>query len=349
MSIDGGDQRVAWIDHAKGICIAAVVGMYATLYVQGLVGADGWMQHWADFAKPFRMPDFFLLSGLFLARTLDRPWRDYLDTKVVHFIYFFALWTTIYFVATVLDGNFQAGENLWLTYFWWYVEPFHMLWFIEMLPIYFVVTRATRKVPWIMMLGLAAALQIWAPDTGVRQLDRFGERYVYFYAGYIFAPMFFALADWTRSCPRRALALLAVWAFANEALVLAGIADWRVVSLILGIAGASAVIMVASLFSTVRKMDWLRYMGEHSIMVFLAFFAVMVASARVLSRAGIAWDVGTLTLLVTILASAGPIVLFWASQRTPLRFLFMRPAWATIKRRIPMPTPKVPPGSIPVP
>jgi uncharacterized membrane protein YcfT len=45
------------------------------------------------FAKPFRMPDFFLISGLFLARVIDRDWRTYLDRKVVHFVYFYLLWT----------------------------------------------------------------------------------------------------------------------------------------------------------------------------------------------------------------------------------------------------------------
>ena len=31
--------------------------------------------------QPFRMPDFFLISGLFLARVIDRDWRDYLDRR----------------------------------------------------------------------------------------------------------------------------------------------------------------------------------------------------------------------------------------------------------------------------
>ena len=49
------------------------------------------------FAKPFRMPDFFLISGLFLALVIDRDWRTYLDRKVVHFAYFYVLWVTIQF------------------------------------------------------------------------------------------------------------------------------------------------------------------------------------------------------------------------------------------------------------
>ena len=43
------------------------------------------------------MPDFFLISGLFLASRIDRPWRQYLDTKLVHFAYFYILWMTIQF------------------------------------------------------------------------------------------------------------------------------------------------------------------------------------------------------------------------------------------------------------
>ena len=328
MTVSGGDTRVAWVDHAKGICILAVVGMYATIYVQALAGAEGWMQHWADFAKPFRMPDFFLLSGLFLARTLDRPWRDYLDTKVVHFMYFFALWTTIYFIASLLDGDIPLNRNLLTEYLWWYVDPFHMLWFIAMLPVYFLMTRLLKSVPWVIILVLAATLQIWGPETGFRQLDRFGERYVYFYIGYLFAPFIFRVVEKTKTYPARALALLACWALANEALVLLGLSGKPVVSLALGVAGAFAVMMAASLLSRVAWMDWLRYLGEHSIVVFLAFFGFMVVSARALNLIHIAWDVGLLTLLTTMGAIFGSVVMYWAVQRTPFRLLFERPSWA---------------------
>ena len=331
MTVSGGDTRVAWVDHAKGICILAVVGMYATIYVQGLAGAEGWMQHWADFAKPFRMPDFFLLSGLFLARTLDRPWRDYLDTKVVHFMYFFALWTTIYFIASLLDGDIPLNRNLLTEYLWWYVDPFHMLWFIAMLPVYFLMTRLLKSVPWVIILVLAATLQIWGPETGFRQLDRFGERYVYFYIGYLFAPFIFRVVEKTKTYPARALALLSCWAVTNEAVVLLGLSGKPVVSLALGVAGAFAVMMAASLLSRVAWMDWLRYLGEHSIVVFLAFFGFMVVSARALNLIHIAWDVGLLTLLTTMGAIFGSVVMYWAVQRTPFRLLFERPSWATAR------------------
>ena len=50
-----------------------------------------------EFARPFRMPDFFLIAGLFLSSRIDGPWRLYIDRKVLHFAYFYVLWLTIQF------------------------------------------------------------------------------------------------------------------------------------------------------------------------------------------------------------------------------------------------------------
>ena len=57
--------RVDWVDYAKGICIVMVVMMHSVLGVEAATGQTGFMHFLVAFAKPFRMPDFFLISGLF--------------------------------------------------------------------------------------------------------------------------------------------------------------------------------------------------------------------------------------------------------------------------------------------
>src|SRR5689334_5111900 len=91
----GDRERVAFVDYAKGLCIIMVVMMHSTLGVEKAAGAEGWMHDLVAFALPFRMPDFFLISGLFLANVIDRDWRTYLDRKVLHFAYFYGLWAVI--------------------------------------------------------------------------------------------------------------------------------------------------------------------------------------------------------------------------------------------------------------
>src|ERR671915_579751 len=135
---DIATDRVAWVDYAKGICILMVVMMHSTLGVGAAAGGEGWLHQVVAFAKPFRMPDFFLISGLFLAQVIDRDWRTYLDRKVVHFLYFYLLWTAIQFAVKapgLVQGHGVTGVA-WL-YLETFVEPFGTLWFIYLLPIFF--------------------------------------------------------------------------------------------------------------------------------------------------------------------------------------------------------------------
>src|SRR5438552_14659677 len=89
--------RIDWVDYAKGICIVMVVMMHSVLGVEKAAGETGFMHVLVAFAKPFRMPDFFLISGLFLSVVIDRDWRTYLDRKMVHLSYFYLLWAAIQF------------------------------------------------------------------------------------------------------------------------------------------------------------------------------------------------------------------------------------------------------------
>jgi uncharacterized membrane protein YcfT len=109
-SYTAAPARVDWVDYAKGFCIIMVVMMHSTLGVEEAVGHAGFMHAVVMFAKPFRMPDFFLISGLFLNRVIDRDWRTYLDRKVVHFAYFYVLWVTIQFVV---KAPHFAAEHGW--------------------------------------------------------------------------------------------------------------------------------------------------------------------------------------------------------------------------------------------
>src|SRR6266702_1403915 len=140
--------RIDWIDYAKGICIVMVVMMHSVLGVELAAGQTGFMHPLVAFAKPFRMPDFFLISGLFLSVVIDRDWRTYLDRKVVHFAYFYLQWVTIQFG---FKAHGFAAETNWhhvgYLYLESFIEPFGTLWFIYLLPLFFVVSKATRKLP----------------------------------------------------------------------------------------------------------------------------------------------------------------------------------------------------------
>src|SRR6195952_3301592 len=242
--------RIDWVDYAKGICIVMVVMMHSVLGVELAAGQTGFMHALVAFAKPFRMPDFFLISGLFLSVVIDRNWRTYLDRKVVHFAYFYLLWVTIQFG---FKAPGFAAESGWAHVGWMYlesfIEPFGTLWFIYLLPVFFVVTKATRRIPPLAVWAVAALLETAHVATGWTVIDEFAARFVYFYSGYLFAHYVFALSDRARARPGWALAALAAWTLINGALVYCGFSGWPGISLALGLAGACAIVVVGTLLA----------------------------------------------------------------------------------------------------
>ena len=328
-SMDGTKShhgRVDWVDYAKGFCIVMVVTMHSTLGVEAAAGHDGWMHYLVDFARPFRMPDFFVISGLFLANVIDRDWRSYLDRKVVHFAYFYVLWMTIQFgfKAPGLIAQHGASEVARL-YLVSLVDPFGTLWFIYLLPIFFVFIKLTHGVPRTVVWLFAAALEISHLETGWMVPDEFAARFIYCYTGYIMAPYIFAVAKNVQQVPLKGIAVLLAWGLANGYMVFAGYAQWPFISLALGLIGAAAVVRFSALLSLMKLCDPLRYCGEHSIVIYLAFFLPMAATRTLLLKTGIVTDIGSVSVIVTAAGVLGSLCIYWALRNGRLGFLYERP------------------------
>jgi uncharacterized membrane protein YcfT len=328
------ENRVAWVDYAKGFCIVMVVMMHSTLGVEAAAGQEGWAHAIVAFAKPFRMPDFFLISGLFLARVIDRDWSTYLDRKVVHFAYFYLLWVTIQFAFKApLFAQEHGVAGTTLLYLQAFVQPFGTLWFIYLLPIFFVVTKLARNVSPLAILVVAAALEIAPIETGSVIIDEFASRFVYFYIGYIFASRIFAFAEATQARPFAAVAGLVLWGYVNHVFVQRGFADLPFVSLALGLVGAAAVVAFSAVLTRIKLFMPLRYCGQVSLVIYLAFFLPMAASRAALLKLDLGLDIGTISMIVTAEGVTGAIVWYWILRKTPLWFLFKRPEWFRLGRR----------------
>ncbi len=332
----GEPGRMAWVDTAKGICIVLVVMMHSTLGTGAEMGGHGFM-HWVvAFARPFRMPDFFLVSGLFLSRVIDRDWRSFADKRVVHFAYFYVLWLVIQsgFKYGQLSGGSPAefARHIAVSL----IEPYSTLWFIYILAIFSAATKLLRRVSPQVLLAAATSLQILPIETPSFLLNEFCDRWVYFLAGYMFAPQVFRIAGWASRRVGSGVALLCGWAFVNGVLALTPtgypaaptLAEMPLVALALGLAGALAIVIGASMLTRTATALPFRYCGEHSIAIYLAFFLPMAATRAVLVRTGIVSDIGVASVMVTAAGVILPLVIERLFRGTPLGFVFRRPAWA---------------------
>jgi uncharacterized membrane protein YcfT len=329
-----GQDRVAWVDYAKGICIILVVMFHTVNHYEAAVGASGWMRWIVDFSKPFRMPDFFLISGLFLSRTIDAPVRDYIDRKVIHFAYFYLLWLGLTLLATDYGLLVSNPVEFAKLYGWNILQPTGVLWFVHMLAVFYVLTRLVRRLPkWTVLLA-AAGLQIahqaqWI-DTQSFIANRAMDYFVFFFLGYAIHGVVFSIADRARAKPLITLGVLAAWAGGNFWLTQLGRHFEPGYGLPMALAGAIAVVEIAALLSKWKSARFLRYCGQNSIVIYLTFFFPMTALERLLASRQIIPDIGWASFAILATSVVLPLLFHLAIKRTPLIALYHRPAWARL-------------------
>lgn len=345
-------NREAWVDIAKGLSIILVVMMYAAYNTGEYTGEVGYLHYVIGFATPFRMPEFFLISGLFLSKVIDRPWRLYADRRVVHYFYFYGLWAAIMIALKV--GIF-SGEPAAMTRDMAkaVVQPYGVLWFIYMLGVFSAVIKLCRQVriPHWVVVPVAAVLQMAQIDSASYIVQQFAAYFIFFYAGYLFAPLVFRIVGWAEAHPGQALLALVSWALTNGLLVFSpgyeilpmgmkmGYAAFPPLHLALALAGALALCVSAALLAKVPAMDWLRWLGEHSLVIYLAFTIPMSIVRGVALWSGLITETGPLSTLVLVLSLAAPAAMYWLIRTTGMgTFLIERPAWAHITGARPLVT-----------
>lgn len=341
--MSGKADRLSWVDTAKGLSIILVVMMHSAYGVGEETGQAG-ILHWIiGWATPFRMPEFFLISGLFLSQVIGRDWLKFSDRRIVHYLYFYALWAVIQIVFKVGLGTgdpLSMLQQIALAV----VDPYGVLWFIYMLAVFSLMTKVLwdlRVNSWV-ALGIAAVLQILPiGNTGSYIVDQFAEYFVYFFAGYALAPWIFKFVAWAQEHVLPAIGALLAYALINGVLVFTGgfemkpvhaemgFAALPVLHLVLAVVGSLALCVTAALLSKLAAMDWLRWLGAHSIVVYLSFSIPMAITRTVLLKVGIIEDTSILSVTVLLVALLSPLVLYWLIQKTGWgKFLFERPSWA---------------------
>ena len=329
-------SRVAWVDYSKGICIILVVMMHSVTSYANLVHGWTWLHEVVEFAFPFRMPDFFLISGLFLHRTINGPLTNYIDKKVIHFLYFYILWLAIqmFFV----DMNILVSDPMeWVRqFFMGWVDPYQTMWFVYMLAVFYIVTRIVRKVPVAFVFAGAALLQTFyhaGYETGWSVIDRFMDRYLYFFVGYACAPVIFAFAAKAEKRAVLTIPLLLGWGVLNWTLVQYHLQEPPLTSIVMAFLGIGAVIATGTMLSRTKIGEPIRYAGANSIVVYLSFVIPMKVAHKFFYSTGIIADAGTVMAISTVVSVITPLVFHYFIKNTPLIFLYVRPHMFRLKAK----------------
>jgi uncharacterized membrane protein YcfT len=308
-------NRHHWIDLLRGTSVLMVIILHAHQYaffgyvddpasVRGSLLTDLIATLNASFA-PLRMQLMFLLSGLFVARSLDKGSAPYLSGKLRGVLYPFVLWSLVIFLvrdggATLLKGAPVAWDQLLMIA----TGSSTLTWFLYDLFIFYLVTPYLRRFhPLLVVLG-ALALALWVPDSVYLHPPLF-YYFIYFFLGDYATRARFDLSE----RPPAALLLLSVLSLAaviavSNSTTLAK--QWPgYLPLVLG--ALPALIQAAVWAGRQRWSAPLLYIGRNSIVFYLVHYPPYLVLAYLLHR--VSHD-GTLMFGVLLCSGlAGPLTL----------------------------------------
>lgn len=327
--------RVNWVDHAKGACIILIVALLTT---QGFsasgtqIGLMGWVMSWA---QPFLMPTFFFLAALFLNRTLFGHPKHYIDRKILHFVYFYCVWLVLQEVVLNSGMLFSAPHVFLSNLVAALIEPRESLLLVYLLTVFHALTWLSRRVPARKVFAISAILQIafatgWI-DTGSIVLNELGRWYVFFFAGFIAAPVVFEMAERVVGHGAQTGRALIGWALANAAFVGLHVAGLPLISLALGFAGTGAMIAVGLMLSRLKWLSIIGYAGRHCLIIYLTCAIPVTLMQRGLIASGKIDHAGLLALAIALGAVAVSLVFHRLVRRTQLNVLYRRPMRLRIK------------------
>lgn len=275
ISRPAGGRRLEWMDLLRGTAIVLVLAWHAPA-VPALFGwpVPEWLTAANDFFLPFRMPSLMFLSGLLLAGSLKKGWREYYVGKFRSLVWPYALWSLIYFT------QYEPTHPLthWRA---WYAVGY--LWFLFFITVYYFIAPLVTRVfpmwltPWLFMV---ASIPL-GPSVEKRLL---------------FFGTFFFLGYWLARQPRL-LTLVKGWAALAMGAI--GVA-WGVASAIFGLElayrGEFALLSISGLLGACwlaaqAKGRWVRpitFIGRHSLVYYVAHFPAMTLVVHAALAAGLA-------------------------------------------------------------
>ena len=273
-----GGGRAAWADFARGVSVVLVVLLHLYLlhyvfFFRGDEGADV-VKGVIDATAPLRMPLFFLVSGFLAQRAIRRPWREAVHGRILQPAYLFLLWLLIDIsidtwraeIGTggeVNPGEYYLGNLLW---------PQTTLWYLYALVVFFVLTRLTRAVPAPIVLGVGVVVSIIGTTCFDGLAQSLLRSFVFFALAARTPQLIDAVVERVRAAGTSTAILLIVCAgAAYTAMTELYIVIWIDFGLYLaaGIAGVLFGIVLAVRVGAHPLTAPLRYLGRHTLAIFL--------------------------------------------------------------------------------
>ncbi len=276
-------SRLYWVDYLKGIAIILVVYRHSLLGIQraGLSIPDSFVNANMIFYS-FRMPLFFMLSGIFISRSLaKRSVGQFISTKFETLLYPYLIWVTIQITLQIVLSSFTNSDRTFIDYTYIFYQPRNLdqFWYLPALfnatVIFVLLKKFVNGKRWL-QIALGIGFYFLSPHLqNISMLSDWMEFYIFVAIGDAISEVFFR--ERVQNIFKNYLTLiLATPVFIFAQIYYLTHQTTQLQFLCIAFIGCFTMLSLAFIFQRLNILSFLRIVGYHSLNIYVMH--VMIAA-----------------------------------------------------------------------
>jgi fucose 4-O-acetylase-like acetyltransferase len=338
-------SRLPWIDYARGIAIMLVLyrHIYEGISRAGLSGQKfAYLEHANIIFYSFRMPLFFILSGMFIGKSLKkRSVQTLINNKFSILFWPYLVWSLIQVTLQLLLAGYVNADRTVNDYWYIFVFPrrIDQFWYLYALfnvSVLYIITREKLRLKIWHQLALGVAAFLFSSWLSVKKIDLgFGydllHYYIFFALGDLFSDkllnkeMYAKYASWKTFAVLLPVFIIGQYYFLEKNLEKG---DYEYVEAyqpalfaLIAVSGCAFMANIAFILQKYSMLKILRVIGFHSLYIYVSHVLVASATRVILVKAGITY-VPVMLLICLFFALVIPIVVYNIAMQTGAWWLY---------------------------
>lgn len=305
--------RYQWIDYAKGIAIILVVYRHMLYGLQHTgLEVPQYVQDGNNMLFSFRMPLFFLLSGLFFKRSLEkRGAAGYLEERSNHLLYPYLVWAVIQISLQLLFARFVNAQRSAWSYLDIFVQPraLDQLWYLFALfnvSVLYLFSHCVLKLSSLqqvllgaLLLGLAPFAARWSTAYDVM------VHYIFFALGPVAAVNLFTQKIQQQLAAGQSLLFMLPLFAASQWYFLHHMDMHLYLYAVVALTGSVFMLQLSAWLAKQDALGFLKTIGHYSLYIYLMHVMIAAVIRAILLKTG--WVQQATPLLLILIATSIPL------------------------------------------
>ncbi len=341
-------SRLAWVDYLRGIAIVLVVYRHVLLGIQnsGMAIPPGYLDANIMFFS-FRMPLFFILSGIFISGSLaKKSLGRIIYSKFELLLYPYLIWATIQITIQLFASQWTNAQRTPKDYLDILYQPMNIdqFWYLPALfntTVVYLLTKTKLKLHGWMQILFGLALFFLSPFCRkVSMMSTWMEFYIFFAIGDTISFIFFSEKFQTFLKNRFTLLILLPFFIATQFyyLHLYNTSPGHDVNLALflpiALFGCLTMCALAYRLQSWNVLRFLRVLGYHSLYIYVMHVIVAAFVRVILTRVFGLHEPIALLFIGIVLAATIPVMIYnLFIFEKPLFFLFTLHRYPTARSK----------------